>query len=304
MITGTGVGILCCLAALPFNRHKQIQMVGILLILAVNIIIASVVLSEQKGLDPLFLSMFDLLVVSELVAALLLAPASAFWIVILNMVEVILDINLQPRSMMWMQMIPSQQLTYSLLARPAILYLVVALVAYLWATNTTNALKRADRAEEIAKLERREKERVQELEESIEEMLAVHMRVANGDISARAPIYQSYLLWRIAAALNNLLARFQAALIAERNLRHLTQEITQLRLALRTWKRGRPLHWYPGRETALDSLVNDLQQVLTTNQTPPSTLHGQEQRSFNPITPLPPTINIAPLQTRPQRETL
>lgn len=296
-IIGAAIGILCCLVAIPFNRHREVRIVGILLILAFNIIIASVVLSERQGLDPLFLSMFDLLVVSELIAGLLLAPASAFWIALLNVIEITLDINVQPRSMMWMQMIQSQQLTYSLLARPAILYFVVALVAFLWATSTTHALQRADRAEEIAKLEKREKERVEELEESIEQMLAIHMRVANGDFSARAPIYQSFLLWRVGAALNNLLARFQAALVAERNLRSLTQEITQLRLALRTWKRGQHLQWYTGKDTLLSPLVKDLQYLMA----PPSS-QGQEQHPLNPITPLPPTFHPQNIQQRRQKE--
>lgn len=295
-ITGTAIGVFCCLVAIPFNRQREMRIVGLLLILAVNIILASVVLSERQGLDPLFLSMFDLLVVSELIAGLLLAPASAFWVALLNLIEITLDINIQPRSMMWMQMIQSQQLTYSLLTRPAILYFVVALVAFLWATSTTHALQRADRAEEIARLEKREKERVEELEESIEQMLAIHMRVANGDLSARAPIYQSYLLWRVGAALNNLLARFQAAMVAERNLRHLMQEITQLRSVLRTWRRGQPLQWYSGKDTPLNPLVKDLQFLLTS----PSS--GQEQRSLNPMTPLPPTFHTQTSHKRKQTE--
>lgn len=301
ILIGTTVGILCCLLALPFNRHRQIQAVGILLILSVNIIIASVVLSEREGLDPLFLSMFDLLVVSELVAASLLAPVSVFWVAVLNMIEVILDINVQSRSMMWMQMIPSQQLTYSLLARPAILFFVVALVAYLWVKSAFNALQRADRAELIANLEQREKERVQQLEESIEQMLAVHMRVANGDLSARAPAYQSFLLWRIGAALNNFLARLQVALAAERDLRRLTQEITQLRLALRTWRRGQPLQWYSTKETLLNPLVNDLRYLLAREQLRPS-LQEKMQKPFNPITPLPPSVDTRLYSPRPQVE--
>lgn len=296
-ITGTAIGVLCCLIALPFNRHRAIRIAGILLIVAVNVIIASVVLSERQGLDPLFLSMFDLLVVSELIAGLLLAPANAFWVALLNVIEITLDINIQPRSMMWMQMIQSQQLTYSLLARPAILYFVVAFVAFLWATSTTHALQRADRAEEIAKLEKREKERVEELEESIEQVLAIHMRVANGDFSARAPSYQSFLLWRVGTALNNLLARFQTAIVAERNLRNLTQEITQLRLALRTWRRGQPLQWYLGKDTPLNSLVKDLQYLLAQ----PSS-QKEEQYSLNPITPLPSTFHPQPPEPKSQME--
>jgi hypothetical protein len=126
-LTSTAVGMACCLSAIPLNRRQHVQPAGILLIIAVDVIVAGIVLSERDGLDPLFLSMFDLLVVSELIAASLLAPISVFGVALLNMLLIVLDLNFQPHSMMWSQMVLSQQLAYSLLARPITLYLVVAL---------------------------------------------------------------------------------------------------------------------------------------------------------------------------------
>src|SRR5579859_7151640 len=154
-ITSAVAGMLCCLVAIPLNRRGHIQLTGILLLIAVDVIVAGIVLSERNGLDPLFLSMFDLLVISELIAASLLDPMSVFGVALLNTILIMFDINVQPRSMMWMQMVMSQQLAYSLLARPITLYFVVAAVAYLWVRSALNALQRADRAELIAELERR-----------------------------------------------------------------------------------------------------------------------------------------------------
>ncbi len=271
-ITSTVVGILCCLIAIPLNRSRHIQATGILLLIAVNVIVAGIVLSERNGLDPLFLSMFDLLVVSELIAASLLNPASVFGVATFNTFLILFDINVQPRSMMWQQMVMSQQLTYSLLARPIALYFVVAAVAYLWVRSALHALQRADRAELIAEFERREVTQKQQLEQEIEQILTTHVRVANGDLNARAPIYQNHALWQISTALNTLLARFKSALQAERTLRHTTEEIAQLRMALSHWKSGQALQWYPSRGASLEPLVIDINRVLSTRQVAPSLL--------------------------------
>lgn len=169
----------------------------------------------QGQLDPIFLSMFDLLVVTELIAASILNPASVFAVALINVLLIVLDLNIQPHSMMWMQMVMSQTLTYSLLARPVTLYLVVAAVAFLWVRSALRALQRADRAELIAELERREAEQKKLLEQEIEQILQVHVRVANGDLNARASTSKDRSLWQIGLALNNLLARFKNAARAE-----------------------------------------------------------------------------------------
>ncbi len=212
------VGMICCLLAIPLNRRRQIQLVGLLLIVAADIIVGGIVLSETDGLNPLLLSACDLLVVSELIAVSLLAPASVFGVALLNILLLALDANIQPHSMMWMQMIQSPQLVFSLLARSAILYIVVAAVAYLWVNSASKALQRADRAELIAELERRELRQKREMEEAVEQILLVHTRVANGDLDARVPTYDHHVLWQISVALNNLLARFKSSAQSERTL--------------------------------------------------------------------------------------
>ena len=264
---GIIISIPCCLLAIFFNRQRQVSLVGVLLIVAVDSIITSLILGERSGLDPLFLSTFDILAVSELIAASVMTPSSVFWIAGLNALLVLLDINLQPHSMMWMQMIQSPQLIYSLLARSIVLYFVVAVVAYLWVRSESDALKRADRAELIAELERRDAEQKKQLEQAVEDMLAIHIRVANGDLEARAPTYQSNQLWRVGIALNNLLVRFKMALQAERYLQRINWELLQLHTVLEQWRPGQPLRRYPDGQTMIAPLVRDLRRVLNADGT-------------------------------------
>jgi large-conductance mechanosensitive channel len=296
VFASAAVGILCCLAAIPANRFGRVQLAGILLIVAVDVIVAGVVLSEKNGLDPLFLSMFDLLVVTELIAASILNPSSVFGVALLNILLIVLDLNLQPHSMMWMQMVSSQTLGYSLLARPITLYLVVAAVAFLWVRSALRALQRADRAELIAELQRREAEQKKLLEQEIEQILQVHVRVANGDLNARAYTSKDRSLWQIGLALNNLLVRFKNAARAEYSLQHVTQDIAQLRIAVRYWQSGQQLQWRPSRDVMLNPLIDDIRRALaaptadntaTTEGMPPVRKQQSGQRSYSPETPLP-----------------
>src|SRR6185437_4470705 len=110
-----------------------------------------------------------------------------------------------------------------------------AVVLYLWVTSDYQALKRADRAEVIAEMERRELEQnqkdlvlKQQLDEGIQAILNTHVAVANGDFSARAPLKKENLLWRIAYSLNNLLARLQSLNAAETELQKTRQETQRL----------------------------------------------------------------------------
>ncbi|HVB74413.1 MAG TPA: hypothetical protein VNE38_12740 [Ktedonobacteraceae bacterium] len=296
VFASAGVGLFCCLLAIPANRFGRVQLAGILLILSVDVIVAGIILSEKNGLDPIFLSMFDLLVVTELIAASILTPSSVFGIALLNIILIVLDINFQPRSMMWNQMVMSQQLAYSLLARPITLYFVVATVAYLWVRSALNALQRADRAELIAELEKRELEQKKLLEQEIEQILMVHVRVANGDLNARAPTYEDHALWQIGLALNNLLARFKNAARAEYSLQRITEDISQLRVALRYWQSGQPLQWRPSREVILNPLIDDVRRALISpprnnafpsQPLPPMQRRPPEKMPYSPETPTP-----------------
>jgi large-conductance mechanosensitive channel len=296
VFASAAAGILCCLLAIPANRLGRVQLAGTLLIVAVDVIVAGVILSERNGLDPIFLSMFDLLVVTELIAASILNPSSVFGVALINILLIVLDLNFQPHSMMWMQMVMSQTLGYSLLARPVTLYLVVAAVAFLWVRSALKALQRADRAELIAELERREVEQKKQLEQEIEQILLVHVRVANGDLNARAPTYQDHALWQVGLALNNLLARFKNSARAEYSLQRITQDIAQLRIAVRYWQSGQQLQWHPSREAVLNPLVEDIRRALaapaasnnsTTQGMPPVREQRPGRKPYSPETPLP-----------------
>ncbi|HLJ36604.1 MAG TPA: hypothetical protein VKU38_23305 [Ktedonobacteraceae bacterium] len=268
-----------CLIAIPFNRRGNVPVAALLLIIASDISLLWIVLGETDGLNPLFLPVFDVFILAELVAVSLLPPASVFLIATLHSLFFIADVNLQTHSMMWMQMVNMQGISfYSLLVRPITLQFTVALVSYLLVRNLETALQRADRAELIAALEQRERqwqeqelEQKQELEAGIQSILNTHVRIANGDIEARTPLPQDHILWQVGMALNNLLARFQHTANAEQTLRQTAYESAQLRLSLRRWYSGQRWYAFTPTNTPIAPLVNDVMFVLS--KTPPPSLN-------------------------------
>ena len=130
--------------------------------------------------------------------------------------------------------------TISLLVRPIALELMVAVVAYLWIRGTDEAIRRADRAEEIAQLEQREAERARDLTEGVQQLLAVHVRLANGDFRARAPQVRSPQLAQIGQSLNSLINRLARFAQADAVLQRTHVDATRLADALQRARQGQP----------------------------------------------------------------
>jgi hypothetical protein len=91
-------------------------------------------------------------------------------------------------------------------------------VLWILANWTLISVKQANRASEIVRLEHSmrtaDQEKIKEkaqLERSVEEIIQVHMHVANGNLGARVDLQGGNVLVPIAVPLNHLLSRHQQA---------------------------------------------------------------------------------------------
>jgi hypothetical protein len=103
---------------------------------------------------------------------------------------------------------------WGMINRPIGLCLAATIAGSISAYSVARAIRRAERAEEIAALEHTMAEQKRQLDLGIQQILQTHVRVANGDYGARAPLSQDNVLWQIAHSLNNLLNRLQRAVQA------------------------------------------------------------------------------------------
>lgn len=251
--------------ALIFNRFGRITVAGILVIVGIEIGLVLSILGPTfgaGGMSTYTLPQYDLLVQAEFVAVTLLPPVTVFLMAFLHSAFIFATITLLPRSAEFSTIFAGNQ--YEIFLRPFTLQIIVAFVTYMWVTSAYQAIKRADHAEVIAELERREVERQQQeihlkqqLDEGIQQIMQTHVQVANGDFSVRAPLKQENVLWRIAYSLNNLLARLQSLSSAEQELQRAKAETNRLVEAVHRAKYGHPMRL--GRTgTHLDPLILEL----------------------------------------------
>jgi hypothetical protein len=255
------VGVLCGLAVACFlNRLGFVAVAATIVPLVLVLAAFSALLSApDRVITPDYLPTYDVLVLAVVVAGSLLTPAAAFYMAVINSVLIAVDfLVIQPHSADLTAEINQDGLGL-LLGRPIGLEIAVAVVAYLWVSGTINAGRRADRAEEMAALEHAYALQRQQLEIGVQQILATHVRIANGDYNARAPLSQDHALWQIASSLNNLVSRFRT--IGEQTnrvgyqLQRTEEETHRLAIALRDLQAGRRPIWPAPSRTAVDELL-------------------------------------------------
>ncbi|GCE14705.1 hypothetical protein [Tengunoibacter tsumagoiensis] len=265
---------LSTVCALYLNRSGQVTVAGFIVI-AVFEVALTIGIFTTLPLDEPTIQIYDLYIITELLAVSLLPARSIFLVAALNSGIVLISLVGQPHTMGLAADLHTQFLP--IMIRPIILFIIVAGVAYVWVSSVSRAIARADRAEMVMKLEHALVEQKRDLEEGIEQILQTHVAIANGNLNARAPLTQDSSLWQIARALNTLLVRLQRAVVAEKELQRVEQAVT---ISVQSIQRAEQMQKVPElgfTQTAIDPLVAAL-QGKTIAQTP---LH-QAQPMFIP----------------------
>lgn len=228
------LGLALCGLAMLFNHFGRVTVVSVLLILVVDLGCGLMLLTSPMGLDVGDLPVFDVLLVSELIAVSLLPAMSVFPVAISNVLFILLDITFQPHTPAFNMMLTSD-MGYGAVAQPVALQIVVALITYFWVRSALRAIARADYAEEVAQLQqreaellRREAERTRQLDFGSQHLLEVLVRAANGEHAVRATLPADNFLWRLSSALNILLIRLRRAMQAEKEYQRLRIENARL----------------------------------------------------------------------------
>jgi hypothetical protein len=261
--------LVTCVGATALNRAGQTTAAGYLLVLVLVAAVVAVFLSAPGGVAGLdYFPVYDLLIIPLVVASAVLPRQQIWLIAVVNTGFVVVDAVLQRHPGVNLSSADGQ----SLVAKPIVLQVVVAIVAYLWARSMDRALRRADRAEEFAALEHDVAEQRRQLEIGVQELLATHVRAANGDFSARAPMNQGSALWQVSASLNNLLGRLQKTGQSDFQLKRTEQEIDRLAEALLQARAGRRPIWPAPTGTQVDRL---LEVLLGTQRQPVAPPTGQ-----------------------------
>ncbi len=252
--------------ALGLNRKGMTLIAGTIIVVAFQIVL-TIIIFTTTPFDEASIQIYDLFIMTELLAVSLLPASSVFLVAIANSCVILGSLVYEPHTLvlandLHIQFIP-------IMIRPIALQFIVAGVAYVWVYSMSVAIMRADRAETVAALEHALVEQKHDLEWGIQQILQTHVTIANGDLNARAPLSQDNSLWQIARALNTLLTRYQRAAVAERELQRAEQAVRFTVSVVQQAEQQQQLPCLTFTHTAIDPLIVALQgKTLLYTQSP------------------------------------
>lgn len=254
--------------AMGLNHMKRVNIAGILVVLCFTASPTVNILTTPGGVNTSSLTVFGLLVLPLMCAVSFLPPWWVFVVAAANSIFSFYVLTFMPTSGELHEVL---KVAFPGIFTPILLSQgIVSIVGFLWVRGATQALLRADQAEEIAEYERREGERQQheieqkkELDYGIEQILGSLNKVANGELNVKVPLDQNNILWRVGYSINNLLARIQA--FKEERL-----ELARTRQVAAAFTEALKLGQFPNfngwTHTCLDGLLIELRKISNWQQ--------------------------------------
>ena len=255
-LTASIVLILGTLTAAALNRSGNVTPAGALLTLLIMAAILEAVVAPGP-LTLVYLPAYDMFVGAIVIAASILPRRMTFFAAALSIVLILADFALQPHGADVTAAI-AQYGPAAMVTRPIMEIVIVATVAYLWVRGLQEQVRRADRAEEIARLESLVADQKRALDYGVEQLTQAFVRSANGDYNVRVNIPQQNPLWSIGAQMNTFVQRLGAANQANFELERARQEAYRLATALDDWRAGRVPIWPVPSGTVVDPLIQRL----------------------------------------------
>ena len=256
---GTTAAILALMLVAPFslvlNRLGHQVAAALLLVIAMDAVIEGTLVTAKGGLGAGWLLTFDLFIIPLVTVGVLLSRRFLWVFAAAHIAFILADYYLLPHSTDLIALVQLWHGAAIAYARPVIIQLGGGLLSFVEVRSTDQAIARADKAEELAALEHSFAVQRQQLELGVQQILETHVRIANGDYSARAPMTQDSLLWQIAGSLNNLMGRLQKSGQAEHQLRRTEDELRRLATAIDEAQAGKHPIWPAPSGTAADLII-------------------------------------------------
>ena len=260
--------------AMALNRLRGVNVAGILVVLCFTASPTVNIVTTPGGLNTGALPIFGLLVLPLMCAVSFLPPWWVFVVAAGNCLFTVSVLTFMPSSGELHEIL---KVAFPGVVTPILLSQgIVSIVAFLWVRGARLALLRADRAEEIAKLEALEIQRQEEqlalskqIEEGIQQIITtMGTVVAHNNFSIRVPLSQENILWRASKSINNLLSRLQGLKQSQEELKRTHAIAAEVAQSIRE---GRPLPLRSWTGTAFDQVILEYNNLLRTlpRETPP-----------------------------------
>jgi hypothetical protein len=259
LVAGAGL-----ITAAALNRSGWTRTAAYLVPTILMVVVIGGILWEDGGLQLATVPAYDLFVLPIFFTSLIGDRRAPWAFATIAMAFILCDVLLQPHALITsgtatafddMQYTMNVRGWWGLVGGPLALAFFAALFGWLGALSVESAITRADRAEEIAALEHQAAQQRRQLEHGVRQILQTHVRLANGDFTARAPLGHDNVLWQIGSSLNNLIARMQRTAQAEQALARTEAELRRVAAALDEAEAGGQPRWPSPSGTAADLVL-------------------------------------------------
>ena len=241
--------------ALVLNRLGNQVAAALLLVIAMDVVIEGALVTAKGGLGAGWLLTFDLFIIPLVTVGVLLSRRFLWVFATVHVAFILGDYYLLPHAPDLIALVQLWHGAAIAYARPIIIQVGGGLLSFIEVRSTDQAIIRADNAELLAAKEHELATQRQQLEMGVQQILETHVRIANGDYSARAPVIQDSLLWQVAGSLNNLMSRIQKSAYAEHQLRRTEDELRRLAGAIDDAQAGKRPIWPAPSGTAADLII-------------------------------------------------
>lgn len=228
------IAIVC---SIPFNRRGAVEVVGIVMTVGLTGGMYTSMLAAPGGISPADKDILYLLFFSDLFVAAILPVNMVFLVAGLNILFSVYALTFAPHTLALTALLAHGGYT-TILARIIQIHVIVSGVMWILIYNLKAASRRANRAEEIARLQhdlaflaQQQVQQARALEHSISLMTSTLTSLANGDETARVPLTRENILWQIAGQVNNLIGRYQRTRQFEQNYQAILHALAETRLA-------------------------------------------------------------------------
>jgi hypothetical protein len=261
------VTVVLLIGSLLLGKRGGRTLAGSLTVSAIIFMVSGMTLNVP--LDPSYLTIFGSLATAIILAGSLLPPIAALIAGVANSVIITLIVLFHQHTPAFDELI-RQKLYTVFLVQPISIQIVIAVVTYVIMRSLVANIRRADRAEEVAALQKEimEHERVRtneqkQLKEAIQQILQTHMQLANGNLDARIIFNDGSMLWSIAHPLNNFINQAQHWKQDADRFEHTRKIAEQIALYMRQSRaQQKPVAIHQQTGTPLDPILQEMMHAL------------------------------------------
>jgi len=210
------ISIAVLFVAVALNRQRKLLFASLLIIadMEIGIVLAIILpLGYHQSAMQLLPSIF-LFIQPLMVSVLLFPPWGILATGTINIILTLVVLITTPKAPD-LQAFMDSSLASTIYAIPLTDLFICAFISFVMISSLQENLVRADKAEEVSKLQQtmaiqvqQELQTKRQLETGIQEIITQLTRFSNGDQQARIQLGQGHVLWSIAGNINNIMGRF------------------------------------------------------------------------------------------------